>query len=137
MTVGLDPGIAQGFWDGFATSLIKGVGVMVITHDLRMVRNIADRVLVIHRPDRRTTSRPIVQRSTSRHPILVHATAKVAGGCVEIVSVEQVSHRYRTGLWGQRSPIALRSIVCISVGRKCRLIGESGSAKPLAKCIAG
>ena len=59
---------------------------------------------------------------------------------MRIVSVEQVSHRYRTGLWGQRSPqFALRSIdVHICAGENVGLIGESGSGKTtLAKCIAG
>lgn len=79
---GLDPGIAQGILGRIRDLANQGVGVMVITHDLRMVRNIADRVLVIHRGRIVEELRPD-QLFSARHPVtqsLVHATAKVAGG---------------------------------------------------------
>ena len=54
---------------------------------------------------------------------------------MRIVTVEQVSHRYRTGLWGLRSPqYALRDVgLHINAGENVGLIGESGSENNVGK----
>jgi ABC-type glutathione transport system ATPase component len=79
---GLDPGIAQSILDRLRILADLGVGVLLITHDLRMVRRVADHVHVIHR-GRVIEELSPEQLMTSRHPVtqsLVEATAKVAGG---------------------------------------------------------
>ena len=116
---------------------------MVITHDLRMVRNIADRVLVIHRGRIVEELKPD-QLFSARHPITQSWFTQPQGRWrvdVRLVTVEQVSHRYRTGLWGRRGPqYALRNVgLHINAGENVGLIGEIlGLEKlALAKCIAG
>jgi peptide/nickel transport system ATP-binding protein len=79
---GLDPGIAQGILSRLKELPTSGVGLLIITHDLRVVRDLADRVLVIHRGRVVEELRPN-QLNGGRHPVtqsLVQATAKVAGG---------------------------------------------------------
>ena len=78
---GLDPGIAHSILSRLGDLAERGVGILLITHDLRMVRRIAHRVPVAHR------GRVIEELSpddlmAGRHPVtqsLLAATAQVAG----------------------------------------------------------
>jgi peptide/nickel transport system ATP-binding protein len=81
-TTGLDPTVQQGILEQIRRLRERDIGVLFITHDLRLVPRIADEVLVMH--DGQIVDRVAaddLQSAASPHTRrLLEATARVAGG---------------------------------------------------------
>ena len=83
-TTALDPTVQVGILDEIRHLALEGVGVLFITHDLRILSNLADEVLVMHegRIVERSTPDGIRGGSVTSEPAqrLVEATRRVAAG---------------------------------------------------------
>lgn len=81
-TTGLDPTVQKGILDQVRHLRERGIGVLFITHDLRLVPRLADTLLVMH--EGRIVDRQDAEQlhdSPSPHTQrLLQATARVAGG---------------------------------------------------------
>jgi len=81
-TTGLDPTVQEAILAELQRLASEGIGVMLITHDLRIVPRVADRVQIID-AGRTVESLPAQLLSSSAAPKvreLINATARVAGG---------------------------------------------------------
>ncbi len=81
-TTGLDPTVAQAILGELAGLKSRGVGVLFITHDLRLLPQLADRVLVMSRGELAEEA-PIgrlLELSSAPGRALLEATARVSGG---------------------------------------------------------
>ncbi len=81
-TTGLDPTVQEGILEELAEVAKGGVGVLLITHDLRVVRRHADRVLVMHEGSIVEQCSVADLESLASEPAraLLAATARIAGG---------------------------------------------------------
>lgn len=83
-TTGLDPTVQQEILEEVARTAAAGVGVLLITHDLRIVPRLARRVVVMH-GGRMVETLPAGRLREARSPegrALLEATARVAGGAL-------------------------------------------------------
>ncbi|HJN73151.1 MAG TPA: ATP-binding cassette domain-containing protein [Myxococcota bacterium] len=83
-TTGLDPRIQEGILDGLLELKAEGVGVLFITHDLRLVPHLGDQLLVMH-AGRVVEDLPTSQLSRLEAPealALWKATARISGGAL-------------------------------------------------------
>jgi ABC-type dipeptide/oligopeptide/nickel transport system ATPase component len=81
-TTGLDPTVQEAILLELRRLADEGIGVLLITHDLRIVPRIADRVQIMD-GGRTVESLPATALDSSRSPevrALIEATARVAGG---------------------------------------------------------
>jgi len=81
-TTGLDPSIQEGILDELLELKAEGVGVLFITHDLRLVPRLGDQLLVMH-AGRIVEDLPTSQLSRIEAPEAValwKATARISGG---------------------------------------------------------
>ncbi len=83
-TTGLDPTVQEAILQELQRLAREGIGVLLITHDLRIVPRVADRVQIMDR-GRTVESLPAQLLSGSTRPevrALIEATARVAGGAL-------------------------------------------------------
>jgi peptide/nickel transport system ATP-binding protein len=83
-TTGLDPTVQEAILQELQRLAGEGIGVLLITHDLRIVPRVADRVQIMDR-GRTVESLPAQLLSGSNRPevrALIDATARVAGGAL-------------------------------------------------------
>lgn len=116
----------------------RGIAILLLTHDLQLVRALADHVLVMHQ-GAVVESGPCGRvLDTPRHPHtrrLVNArpapTANPGGG-EPVVSVREL-------VAGRRRVDTLHGVsLCVHRGDRIAVVGRSGSGKTtLARCIAG
>ena len=81
-TTGLDPTVQEAILKELVAMVAAGVGVLLITHDLRLLPRIADRVLVMSE-GRLVEDLPgveMLQMRSEQGRALLAATARVAGG---------------------------------------------------------
>ena len=81
-TTGLDPSVQEGILDELLELKAEGVGVLFITHDLRLVPKLGDHLLVMH-GGRIIEDLPTSQLSRIEAPEAValwKATARISGG---------------------------------------------------------
>lgn len=81
-TTGLDPTVQEAILEELVNTARSGIGVLLITHDLRIVPRIADRVQIMDR-GRTVETLPASDLSVARSAevrALIDATARVAGG---------------------------------------------------------
>ncbi|MED5374402.1 MAG: ATP-binding cassette domain-containing protein [Myxococcota bacterium] len=81
-TTGLDPSVREGILQELLATKEAGVGMLFITHDLRLVPRLADRLLVMHRGQLLETleSADPARLSTPQAQALWEATLRVEGG---------------------------------------------------------
>jgi len=81
-TTGLDPTVQEGILKELVAMVAAGVGVLLITHDLRLLPKIADRVLVMSggRLVEDLPGAEMLQMRSEPGRALLTATARVAGG---------------------------------------------------------
>ncbi|MCB9762927.1 MAG: ABC transporter ATP-binding protein [Alphaproteobacteria bacterium] len=81
-TTGLDPTHQDALLDELCALRDQGVGVLFITHDLRLVPRVADRLLVMHggRLLEDLPARAMDQLTSPQALALVDATTRIAGG---------------------------------------------------------
>ncbi len=83
-TTGLDPTVQEAILVELQRLAGEGIGVLLITHDLRIVPRVADRVQIMDR-GRTVETLPATLLSSSSSPevrSLIDATARVAGGAL-------------------------------------------------------
>ena len=81
-TTGLDPTVQEAILRELAGLAAEGIGVLLITHDLRVVRRHAHRVLVMHEGaivESRSVDE-LEQLASAPARALLEATARIAGG---------------------------------------------------------
>ncbi len=83
-TTGLDPTVQEAILAELQRLAAEGIGVLLITHDLRIVPRVADRVQIMHAGET-VACMPSSELHGSSSPqvrALVQATARVAGGAL-------------------------------------------------------
>lgn len=80
-TTGLDPSIQRGILDQLRAIARGGVGLLFVTHDLRLVPGFADRVLVME-AGRTVEEAPTPAALTGSGRALLDATRRIAGGAL-------------------------------------------------------
>ncbi|MCP4810430.1 MAG: ABC transporter ATP-binding protein [Proteobacteria bacterium] len=83
-TTGLDPTVQEAILDELLALKREGVGILFITHDLRLVPKLGDHLLVMHQ-GRIVEDLPTSQLSRMESPealALWQATARIAGGAL-------------------------------------------------------
>jgi peptide/nickel transport system ATP-binding protein len=127
----------------------RGMGVLFITHDMGVVAEIADRVVVLRNGE-------IVEQGTVREvlanpredytrqlllsvPSLVPRAAKVPGKATALLDVAALAKVYRSrSFFGAAREVVAASDVSLTVrhGRTLGIVGESGSGKTtVARCV--
>lgn len=150
-TTGLDPTVQVGILAQLRELATRGAGILLITHDLRLLPGLAHRVVLMesgHTVEELDPHALIAGRATSEPgQRLLRATQRVAGGTLggsrldlpnkqtdERVAwaIDGLTKRYRGGGLLGRGPshlgvdgVSLR----VGVGERVAIIGESGSGK--------
>jgi peptide/nickel transport system ATP-binding protein len=128
----------------------RGMGVLFITHDIGVVAEIADRVVVMRSGEvveTGTVSQVLENPRTDYARMLIDAVPKLeaarsarAAGAPPVLSVEGLSKTYVSRHLTGRTrtvPALLPTSLTIARGETVGVIGESGSGKStLARCIA-
>ncbi|MFI1486209.1 ABC transporter ATP-binding protein [Streptomyces sp. NPDC020747] len=140
-TTGQDALTKRRVVDELAAVAARGIGVVLLSHDLETVRALADEVLVMRDgrvvesgPTERVwlaPSQPWTRELLSEQPPLGGDTPAASDSCT-VLRVRDLRARYR-GVEVLHTPeLALRSGECLAV------LGRSGSGKTtLARCMAG
>ena len=81
-TTGLDPTVQEEILTELRRSAAEGVGVLLITHDLRLVPRLAKRVVIMHagRVVERLAADSLDSAQSAEARELLRATARIAGG---------------------------------------------------------
>jgi peptide/nickel transport system ATP-binding protein len=127
-----------------------GMGLMLITHDLAVIANIADRVAIMHRGAVVEAGPTGEVLRSMRHPYTrallaasAHRPARVARlARLPLLEVEGMVREYRIARHLLRPPETLRAVDGVSLavhqGESVGLVGESGCGKStLARAILG
>lgn len=138
----------------------RGLAVLLITHDMGVIAEIADRVVVLHhgraveagsvrdviQTPREDYTRKLIAATPSVHQKNIRNTSKSSAG--EILRVDNLAHDFRIGsrgffFWtrgeGQNKLRAVNDVSFhIREGETYALVGESGSGKStIARIVAG
>ena len=145
-TTGLDAPIQLSFLRQLDRLRRDGPGILLITHDLGLVSEFADRIAVMeggriveHLTDLRAAQTPTVQRMCAEVARLkTPRAARDVRAASAAVSMTGIHHRYRRGLLSVGPTIVEDASLTVRTGEVLGLIGESGSGKTtLARVAAG
>lgn len=153
-TTGLDPSIARDVLRAFGELALAGIGVLLITHDLRVLPDLADRVLIIDEGEIVEELEPgqLREGEAKSHAgqRILEATRRIAGGRLGTVvrrhrrdigdhpeawGIDNLRVSYRSGWFDRREALSGASVV-VHQGERIAIIGESGCGKT-SLCRAG
>lgn len=128
----------------------RGTGVLFITHDIGVVRDIADRVVVMRHGrvlETGSTQQVLDSPQTDYSRLLIASVPSLATDREMVtlpnretmLSVQVLSKSFSTGYFRKRTTDALQQVdLSIAAGEVLSIVGESGSGKStLARCVAG
>jgi peptide/nickel transport system ATP-binding protein len=122
----------------------RNMGLLLVTHDLAVVAQLADRVAVMHRgeiveqaPTAQILRQPrdaysaALLAAAGLHPKRSKATRDAAPAILQVRGIVREYPRRRTSLWHRAAPIRAVDDVSLAVhaGETVGLVGESGSGK--------
>lgn len=142
-TTGQDAVIRAQLIEELRTAASEGIAILLLTHDLELVRTLADHLLVMHRGVVVDSGRCSEVLGSPRHPYtrrLVDAQTVLAGSGQETTSeAREPVVSVRDLVAGHRRVDTLHDVsLDIRPGDNIAVVGQSGSGKTtLARCIAG
>lgn len=158
-TSNLDPSVSRALLNGLRDLRKSDVGILLITHDLRVIPSVADRVLVMSagRIVEGLQADGLADAQTDVAQRLVRETARIAAGRLpcstvqpaaadvvtdaeSVLRVRGVTFHHRLGILRRpaESPAVDGVDLDIEAGEVVGLIGESGAGKStLARILAG
>ena len=144
-TTGLDAPIQRAFLAELARLKATGPGILLITHDLSAVEDLADRIAVMSQGViiEEMTRLADAQTDTARTMLaeIDRLNTHRSGAPTqpdEVLCIADVSHRYRRGLFSAGPVVVEGADLTVHRGEVVGLIGESGSGKTtLGRLAAG
>jgi len=122
----------------------RNMGMILVTHDLAVIAQLADRVAVMHRGEivEQASVTEILRRPRNAYSAALLAASELQakrsatrlGSTAAVLQVRGILREYprkRTSLWHRRKPLRAVDGVSLSVhaGETVGLVGESGSGK--------
>ncbi|MBM7440114.1 ABC transporter ATP-binding protein [Streptomyces sp. HB132] len=143
-TTGQDALTRRRVVDQLARVAARGIGVLLLSHDLDVVRELADEVVVLRGgrvveqgPSHRildAPAHPWTKELLAEPRTLPYADPGHAGA--ELLTVSGLTARHRTG--GAREPVLSVDRLILRSGECLAVVGRSGSGKTtLGRCLAG
>jgi peptide/nickel transport system ATP-binding protein len=122
----------------------RGMGIILVTHDLAVVAQVTDRVALMHEGQivEQGATQPLLRHLQHPYGRALLAAARLSpklgavprAGAAPVLQAHHIVHEYprrRRSLW--RAAAALRAVdgvsLCIHAGETVGLVGESGSGK--------
>ncbi|XVV06728.1 ABC transporter ATP-binding protein [Actinosynnema sp. CA-248983] len=138
-TTGQDPITRAEIVDELASVAAQGVAVVLLTHDLDVVRALADEVVVL-RDGRVAEAGPVTLLESPRSPYTRALVAAQPQVTVPFATAEKSPLVQVSGLTARhRKTVVLRDVdLSLGAGECLAVVGRSGSGKTtLARCLSG